>query len=720
MAMQALRSIEVGSPLGEDVLLFRRMTAVERIGQMFEYHLDLLSPDDAIALGDILGQNVTVRLDLPEGDPRFFNGFVSRFTQLGRHGNHNAYQATLRPWLWFLTRTSDCRIYQEMSVPDIVKDVFRENGFTDIRDDLTHSYRTWKYLVQYRETDFNFISRLLEQEGIYYYFIHENGKHTLVLTDGTHETIPGYEEVPFFPPDEHDRRERDHIHDLKLQRDLQPGSYVHRDYCFQKPSANLEVMRSNPQESAYSEGEMYDYPGEYHEPGDGEHYVQVRLEELHAQFEHVRCEGNVRGLSTGFLFSLTEFPRDDQNREYLVTSAVYEVQSNAYETGGDQEQHFSMSFTAMDSKVQFRPPRITPKPIVQGPQTAKVVGPGGEEIYTDEHGRVKVQFHWDRYGTYDENSSCWLRCSTTWAGKGWGQLSIPRIDQEVIVSFLEGDPDRPMITGRVYNSEQTPPHGMPGGKNLSGMKSNSTKGGGGYNEYVFDDTKGNELIREHGQFDKDSTIENDLREHVLNDRSRDVSNNETIQIGNDRSETVGHDETLTVANNRTETVGVDETLTVGSNRTRTVGSNETVTVAMMRMHTVGINETIAIGAAQQIGVGGLQSIEIGAAQDISVGLAQSIDVGMNQSISVGKDQTTEVGKNRNTDVGENDNLKVGKDVVIDAGDSITLKTGKAKLIMKKDGTIQLEGKDITVKGSGKITAKASKDMILKGKKILQN
>ena len=268
---------------------------------------------------------------------------------------------------------------------------------------------------------------------------------------------------------------------------------------------------------------------------------------------------------------------------------------------------WASTLTAIDKRTPCRSRRLTPRPIISGPQTAIVTGPAGEEIWTDKYGRVKVQFHWDREGQYDENSSCWVRVSHPWAGKGWGAVSIPRIGQEVIVEFLEGDPDRPIITGRVYNAESMPPYGLPAGAVQSGIKSNSTKGGGGYNEYVLDDTKGNELIREHGQYDKDSTIEHDLREHVLNDRHRDVKVNETVDIG--------QDQTFTIGNNQTGTVLVDKTLTIGSNHTETVGSNMTITVASMLTETVGINYAETVGAAMELTVGAIMVETIGVVED---------------------------------------------------------------------------------------------------------
>ncbi|ESQ14734.1 MAG TPA: type VI secretion system tip protein VgrG [Chromatiaceae bacterium] len=713
---QQKRSLSVFTPLGEDVLLLRGMKATEALGRLFEYELELISDNIDIKHEDLLGQSVSVHLSLPNAQQRCFNGIVNRFSQVGFDGALAVYQATLVPWTWFLTRTADCRIFQDQTVPDIIKAIFREHGYTDFEERLSETYRQWIYCVQYRETDFNFISRLMEQEGLYYYFTHQDGKHTLILADnyGAHGTAPGYSEIPYYPPDKTALRERDHIHHWSVVQKVQPGAFAHTDFDFTAPRKNLLTKRSSPKTHEHAELEVYDYPGEYIETSDGEAYARVRLEELHAGYETVCAEGNARGLTTGHLFHLINYPRDDQNREYLIVSAEYRLQSDQFGSTADlpSDNLFHCSLTAMDAQVVFRPPRSTPKPIVQGPQTAIVVGKAGEEIWTDQYGRVKVQFHWDRYGKSDETSSCWVRVSHPWAGKNWGAIAIPRIGQEVIVEFLEGDPDRPIITGRIYNGDQMPPYGLPAGAVVSGLKSNSTKGGGGYNEYIMDDTKGNELIREHGQFDKDSTIENDLREHVLHDRSRDVTNNESIQIGV----------------NRTETVGNNETTSIGANRSENVGQHENVTVALTRTHTIGVNDTLNVGAANEVSVGGLQTISVGLNRSVDVGINQSHDIGSNRSTSVGKDDNVQVGKNRSDSIGDNrstsigkdDSLKVGKNLVIDAGDSITIKTGKASISMKKDGTITIQGKDINVKGSGGINIKASKNVVIKGQKILEN
>jgi len=491
-ATQANHPIAVTSPLGDDVLLFHSMNVSEQLGRLFQFDLDLLSSDPEIKLQDIVGQNVTVRYIRPDGENRYFNGFVNQFSQAGAHGNLFVYRATLRPWFWFLTRTADCRIFQNKTVPDIIKEVFRDKGFIDFKDTLSGNYRVWENCVQYRETDFNFVSRLMEQEGIYYYFEHEDGKHTLVLSESisSHQTVSGYEEVPYYPRGESGHREDDHISDWSVNQIIQPGVYALKAFDFKKPKAKLEAKSSMLREHDQADFEIYDYPGEYDEISDGETYARARMDELQAQYEEVQGQGSVAGLMTGCLFKLTNYAREDQNREYLVTSAKYSLGPQEYESGftGEGGSNFFCSFTALDIKQAFRPPRITPKPVVQGPQTAIVVGKAGEEIWTDNYGRVKVQFHWDRYGKKDENSSCWVRVSQVWAGSGWGSMHLPHIGHEVIVSFIEGDPDQPIITGRVYNESNKPADSLPGEQHKSVIRSF------GDNDIVIDDKEGDKQI----------------------------------------------------------------------------------------------------------------------------------------------------------------------------------------------------------------------------------
>jgi len=487
------RMISLTTPVDEDVLRFHGMTAREEMGRLFEYQLKLQGTDMDLSLDDILGQPVTVHLALENAKAtRHFNGIVTHFSQTGVHGRLVSYTATLRPWLWLLTRTSDCRIFQEKSVPDIIQQVFRDLGFTDFENELSAEYRTWEYCVQYRETDFNFVSRLMEQEGIYYYFKHTKDKHTLVLADAisSHGNFPDYEDIPYFPPDSRARREREHIYNWSISKTVQPGGYALTDFDFKKPRADLKSKYSVTRQHEYSDYEIYDYPGEYQTSADGTNYVSTRLDELQAQHERARAQATARTLATGYLFKLAGYPRTDQNREYLIVSASYDMEVTSFESGEDGEEHFDCNIVAMDSQQNFRSQRTTPKPAIQGPQTAIVVGKAGEEIWTDKYGRVKVQFHWDREGKADENSSCWIRVSSVWAGKKWGAMHIPRIGQEVIVEFLEGDPDRPIITGRVYNDDNKPPYTLPDEKTKSTIKSNTSKGGGSANELLMEDLEG--------------------------------------------------------------------------------------------------------------------------------------------------------------------------------------------------------------------------------------
>jgi type VI secretion system secreted protein VgrG len=449
--------------------------------------------------------------------------------------------------------------------------------------------------VQYRETDFNFVSRLMEQEGIYYYFKHESNKHILVLSDSvsSHEAYPGYEKLPYFPPDEHLRRERDHIYDWNISQEVQPGVYALNDFDFTRPKANLEVKASITRQHARAAMEIFDYPGEYLQTNDGENYVRARIEELHAEYEEGQGQGNARGLSVGSLFELTDYPRTDQNREYLIVSASHQMELDVYSSGSGSgaEELYSCSFTALNSKQPYRPARTTPKPLVQGPQTAIVVGPSGDEIYTDKYGRVKIQFHWDRYGKHDENSSCWVRVSHPTAGKNWGAVQIPRIGQEVIVDFLEGDPDHPIITGRVYNANQMPPFDLPGSGMVSGMKSNTTPGGGGYNEISMNDTKGKEQVTIHAQYDMSTTVEHDQILNVHNNRTATIDVDDTETVTGNQTISVDGNQQIAVKGNREETVDGTEKITINSSRTEHVTGSEEVTIDAATKHTINADFT---------------------------------------------------------------------------------------------------------------------------------
>jgi type VI secretion system secreted protein VgrG len=732
---QTGRALRIDTPLGPDVLLLRNFSGQESVSQLFRFQLELLSEDDAISFDDIVGKKVTVHIQTLDSE-RGISGFISRFSQGSRDERFTYYRAEMVPWLWFLTRTADCRIFQRKTAPDIIKKIFSDLGFSDFELRLLGAFRTREYCVQYRETDFNFVSRLMEEEGICYFFEHsdDGSKHTLVLgnDDTSHKPCPNQ------PKARCDLaagvwRGEDLISEWRLEEEYRPSAWAHTDYNFETPSTSLMVTVKD--DGKY---EIYDYPGFYIKKADGDHLAKTRLQETVSFKNRATGKSNCRNFTAGSTVEVTDHYRKDVNRKWMLTAVHHQCSmGESYGTGGGGEGFFyTNTFECVPSSIPFRPPRLTPKPNVQGCQTAVVVGPGGEEIYTDKYGRVKVQFHWDREGKKNEDSSCWIRVSYPWAGKNWGGIHIPRIGQEVIVDFLEGDPDQPLIIGRVYHAESMPPWGLPAKKVVSGLKSNSTKGGGGYNEFSMDDTKGNELINVHAQFDQQNRVEHDERTSIGHDRTEDVGNNETITIGNNRTEKVGNNEKITIVSNRTENVGLNETITIGSNRTENVGANESVIVDLNRTHTIGVNDALTIGATQEITVGAVQALTVGAArshtvgaaetisvgadQSIEVGANQSTDVGASQSTNVGTDQSLSVGASRSSSIGKDDTLEVGKSLTISAGDEIVLTTGTASITMKKDGTITIKGKDITVNGSGAIEVKASKDITMKGQKILQN
>jgi type VI secretion system secreted protein VgrG len=598
---QKNRKIQVITSLGEDALLFYRMHGREGLSEPFEYRVELVSEDRAIDPQKILGEPIAIRLQLETGNWRYFHGYVSRFGQGSDLNGLACYHAIVQPWLWFLTRTSNCRIFQNQSVPEIIKQVFQDHGFSDFKVKLSGSYATREYCVQYRETDFSFVSRLMEDEGIYYYFSHEKDKHHLVLADSgnAHDPFPGYDNIPYHADTgSTDRTRKDHIHAWSFTHEVQPGAYELTDYDFKKPKADLRVKAILMESHARAAYERFDYPGRYTETGVGDNFVRQRLEEQHAGFERGEGQGNARGLAVGCRFKLKEFPRQDQNRDYLVVAAQYQLQLDEYgssRAAAGEDNLFDCSFAVQDHKRPYRAPRSTHKPFVHGAQTAFVVGPAGEEIYTDQYGRVKVQFHWDRYGKADENSSCWVRVSQPWAGKNWGMIALPRIGQEVLVDFLEGDPDQPIISGRVYNDGSMPPYKLPDNAHISTIKTNSTKGGDGFNELRFDDKKGAEQVFIHAERNLDVRVKNDSLEWIGNERHLIVKKDLLEQIDGDRHATIKGDSNAAVVGSLSLKVDQDLQEKVGMKHALDAGQEIHLKAGMNVVIEAGTSITLKAG-----------------------------------------------------------------------------------------------------------------------------
>ncbi len=613
----ALFSID--TPLGTDKLLLQGFKGSEGISRLFHFDLNLLSEDSNIDFTKIIGQTVTITLNPAAGTPRYLCGVISRFGQGGSGQTFTSYYAEMVPWLWFLTRNADCQIFQSMKVPDIISKVFNDLGYKDHIDKTGGTYDSLDYCVQYRESSFNFVSRLMEEYGIFYYFQHEQGKHTLVLADPS-ANIPDCPVQSEFQVEVDNVANADYdvITGWRSEREMRTGKYTLTDYNFETPSTNLLATVSTIDTVGGNSGlETFDYPGKYTTKNDGATLVKTRMEEEESLYNVSRGSSNARSMVSGYKFTLKNYYRNDANIAYLLTDIEHNASTDTYSSGGGRVgDRYSNAFRCIPASVSYRPLRVTPRPVVYGPQTAVVVGNQGDEICVDNYGRIKVQFFWDRKGQKNASSSCWIRVSHLFAGKGWGAVFTPRVGQEVIVDFLEGDPDQPLITGRLYNADQMPHDTLPANMNYSGIISRSTKDGAAdnFNVFQYDDTKGSEILW--------LGAEKDMKLTAKNDQEIDVKNDQIINITQNRTETVSKgNETVTISNGtRTHTVYGNETLEVQSgnrvvkidqgndahtisqgNRTVTISAgNDTLKISQGNLTISASAGTISVTAAQSI------------------------------------------------------------------------------------------------------------------------
>jgi len=697
-------------------------TASERVSMPFDVQLTLGS-DEEIDFDDVVGKPAWLTI-LGAEKERYFHGIVNRFVQTGIRGRFILYSASLVPTIWLLSLEQDCRIFQNMKVENIVAQILDESGITSDLFDfrLKETYTERAYCVQYRETDLNFISRLLEEEGIFYFFEHTIDNHRLIFADSTvcyqpiegEKNAEGKTEIQFQPSGGLVQDE-EVVVSFIYSKQIRSGKVTLKDFNFTKPALDLTAKE---EDESYKEREIYDYPGEYYDEERGKTLSKIYLQEAIRFTEKAEGRSDCPHFVPGFTFTLIEHDRDEFNNEFFLVDVVHSGSQPQVleEDAGAGGFSYANQFFGVPATVTFRPGRITPKPIVEGVQTAIVVGPSGEEIYTDEHGRVKVQFHWDREGQNDEKSSCWIRVSQVWAGVGWGAMFIPRIDHEVVVDFVEGDPDRPLITGRVYHGTNTPPYTLPDEKTKSTIKSDSSIGGGGSNEFRFEDKKDSEEIYLHGQ--KDWTIA------IENDKNQTIGNNETLSVGVEKSDSIGANKSISVGANHTESIGANMSLTVGSNKSETVSIASTETVGAAKALTIGAAYQVSVGAAMNETVGGAKMEEVGAYRMESVGGKKTEKIGGEKNLSTGKDYSIAVGKNMGIAVKEKGSLSVKNEldigteksltikakesILIQSDKDITIKAGKAQLILKKDGKVDIKGNKINIKGSGDVKIKGSK------------
>ncbi|MCA9561441.1 MAG: type VI secretion system tip protein VgrG [Myxococcales bacterium] len=652
-------SLTLQTPLAENELLLRSLHGEDRISGLFHYQLELVSEKADVDMAAIVGQPMTACVAHDSGKYAF-NGIVSRFVQAGTNKRFTTYYAELRPWLWMLTLVTDSQIYQEMSVLDIIEKVFGDHGFSDYSIKAQGSYNPREYCVQFQETCFDFVSRLMEDEGLFYFFEHEEGKHTLVIADDASAHQPREDQGPGrVKTQDSTSPGEDIITHLALEQQVTVGGYAMTDYNFERPATDLGVNVAG--EAA--EREIFEYPGGFGVKGDGESRVKVRIEAQELPAKLVRGQSHCRGFLSGYKMEVEEHLRDDLNGEYVLRWVSHQVSKNRY----------SNTFEAFPADVPFRPQQLTRKPMMVGAQTAVVVGKSGEEIFTDKYGRIKVQFFWDRYGKKDDKASCWIRVAQGWAGKGWGAWYLPRIGQEVVVSFLDGDIDRPLVTGSVYNAEQTVPYSLPGDATKSTLKSESSKGGGGNNEIRFEDKKDSEEIYIHAQKDMNTVIENDMTRKVLN--------TETITVKSDRTRIVEEgNETLTIekGNRDVKVAKGNETYHVEGTRDVSVKGDETHTNDGNFTHEVKGNYVLKVKGDITIEASGKISMKSGAAFAMKAGSSMKAEAAQAVQVKGGTDVKIEGGVGFSAKGGAKAEVKSPMTTV--AGDGmLTLKGGMVKI-----------------------------------------
>jgi type VI secretion system secreted protein VgrG len=630
--VQTDRPIKITTPLGPDKLLVTSVVGREALCELFRFEVQAVAEHGThVPFEDLLGRKATLEVVQTNGS-RYVNGIVNRVVQEGRDEHFVGYHLTIVPQFWQLTRKMQSRIFQHKSIPDVLKAVLEG---MEVSYELQGDWEARDYCVQYRETDFEFASRLMEEEGIYYFFKHSSDGHKLVLanTPQSHPGVP-YQATAIYDEIEATAREDDRVCLWHKSQEIRSGKYLTWDECFQMPGKHLDAQKTI-QDSVQvgsvnhrlkvggnDRMELYEFPGGYAgrfddldkggglQPNeltkifsDGPRTVDIRMQQEAVGSLLIHGRGAIASFTAGHAFDLTDHFSD--NGKFILTSVEHRAKQPVIAQAQYGAYEYSNEFTCIPVALPYRPQRKMPKPSIRGVQSATVVGPSGEEIYTDKYGRVKVQFHWDRDGTNDVNSSCWARVATYWAGKQWGAIHIPRIGQEVIVDFMEGDVDQPIIVGSVYNADMMPPYTLPDDKTQSGIKSRSSKGGGSanYNEIRFEDKMGSEQILVHAEKDLCTEVENDESRTVGRDRTTSIGRDETISIGRDRSETVGRNETIKIGKDRTESVAQNETITIGKDRTESVAQNESLSIGRNRDITIGQDESREAGMSIELKVG---------------------------------------------------------------------------------------------------------------------
>jgi len=677
MITQETRLLEVVTPLGKDVLLLDSFSGNENMSTLFSYQLEMYSTRDWISPQEIVGKKVSWSVKLESGGKREFSGYVSRFYVGDRETAMRSYRAEVVPWLWFLTLNTDFRAYQEKTLPDIIKEVFQKHSFSDFEMNCNEQHPKWEYCVQYNESDFNFVSRLMEQEGMFYFFRHDGDKHVMVIADhkGAYKTAE--ENQLIYEYTYSSRMREDRLTAWDHQFEFTSGKWAQTDYYFEDPAraerTPAKILLTNEPSVVQLDGnkkyEVFYYPGEYEKKPEGQPDTKCRIGSEETQHDGILASSTYRTLQVGQKFTIQKHDcQSEVGKSYVITSITHtstEPTRYGVAEGGLAGPDYRNRFTCIPDSTTFKPVRSTPKPLIHGVQSAVVVGPDGEEIWCDKYSRVKVQFFWDRYGKRDDKTSCWIRCAQPSAGKGWGTVSIPRIGQEVIVSFLEGDPDRPLITGVIYNADQMPGYELPKEKNKTLIKTNSTPGGNGFNEIRLDDTAGKEQFFVHAQYDMDERILHDRRSIILNDVHLIINGSHYEEIGKNHEVQVGGNYVVSIGKNVEENIGSNHDYVVGANLTETIGGSHALTV--------GGAQTIAVGGARDLSVGKNLSEKVGGNYAVGVGKSHLLSTGKSSYMISGKSRI-EVAQQKHVILAQNAvHIVGGSKVVIEAGMRLTIK-----------------------------------------------
>ncbi|WP_244107408.1 type VI secretion system tip protein VgrG [Burkholderia sp. BCC0419] len=700
--LQSNRLFTIQTPMkGRSDLVLVDFHGTEGLSQNFEFHVRLASQDSNIELKKLIGQPVTITLQLTDAlassEERYFHGYVANFTHLDHDGSFTVYSATLVPWLWMLSRSRDIRIFQEENTEAILSKVFQDYGkIASFEFRLSKATKNRSYCTQYRETDLEFVERLMQEDGLFFFFEHAKDGHKLIISDNSIAAKPISGRSPVLQYTKGEALDNlAVITSFQASRQLESNSVGLKTFDYKAPHARRFVSGGTEvNQGEVPSYEVYDYLGEhgFADSDRGEALTRFRTQALAAHSKVFIGTSTSRRLAPCQYFELDDHydhsNAKQEDRQFLLTTITHSGTNN-YQAG-EGAANYHCSFTCIRKKIPYRPAFTIERPSIIGPQTAVVVGPEGEEIYTDNLGRVKVQFHWDRLGKRDQGSSCWVRVGQPWAGRGFGMIQIPRIGDEVVVIFLDGNPDRPLIISSVYNSANLPPWGLPANATQSGILTRSTKTGNvnTANAIRFEDKKGSEEVWLHAEKDQRLEVEHDESHWVGNDRKKNIDHDETVHVGHDRTETVDNNETITIGVDRTERVGSNETLTVGGNRNETIEGLQNLLIALASTETIGLAKALTIGAGYNVAVGG--------AMNTVVGLAQAEEVGLSKTTLVGKTWT------------------------ITAGDRLEIKVGKAHLVMDSDGTISINGHEINVGSTGEQHYKADGEINMKGKKILGN